>query len=104
MARIVKGDFMTLTKADLINQVQASNAELAKAQALEAVEAILSIIKSSLENGNNVLLSNFGKFSVKDKSSRRGRNPQTGEAMILDARKVVIFKPSGKLLKIVNDK
>ena len=95
---------MTLTKADLINQVQASNAELAKAQAREAVEAILSIIKSSLENGNNVLLSNFGKFSVKDKSVRRGRNPQTGEGMMLEARKVVTFKPSGKLRKLVNDK
>ena len=95
---------MTLTKKYLINKVYKSQSSLSKKETINAVETILRIIKSSLENGNNVLLSNFGKFSVKDKSSRRGRNPQTGEAIILDARKVVIFKPSGKLLKIVNDK
>jgi integration host factor subunit alpha len=64
----------------------------------------LKLIKNSLGNGNDVLLSGFGKFYVKDKSARKGRNPQTGEALLLDARRVVTFKPSGKLRKKVNGK
>ena len=95
---------MTLTKNDLINKVYKSQSTLSKKEAINAVETILSIIKFSLENGKNVLLSNFGKFSVKEKSSRRGRNPHTGKSMILDAKQVVTFRPSGKLLKVVNDK
>ena len=77
---------------------------MTKIQAREAVETILRIIKSSLENGEDVLLSGFGKFSVKSKSDRKGRNPQTGESLMLDARKVVTFKPSGLLRKKVNGK
>jgi len=88
---------MTLTKADLINQIFTSLPGYTSTQAREAVETLLKIIKSSLENGDNVLLSGFGKFSVKDKRPRKGRNPQTGEELILDARRVVTFKPSGKL-------
>jgi len=95
---------VTLTKADLINQVHASNPRLTKAQAREAIETILKIMKASLENGEDVLLSGFGKFNVKDKSARKGRNPQTGEALMLDARNVVTFKPSGILRKKVNGK
>ena len=93
---------MSLTKVDLINQVCTSNPKMNKAQAREAVETILLIIKSSLENGEDVLLSGLGKFNVKAKSARKGRNPQTGESMILDARKVVTFKPSGLLREKVN--
>jgi integration host factor subunit alpha len=95
---------VTITKADLINQVHASNPKLTKAQAHEAIETILKIMKASLENGEDVLLSGFGKFNVKAKSARKGRNPQTGEALMLDARKVVTFKPSGILRKKVNGK
>ena len=95
---------MTVTKAHLINRVHANNLKMTKVQAREAVETILSIIKSSLESGDDVLLSGFGKFNVKAKSSRRGRNPKTGKTMMLDARKVVTFKPSGKLRKKVNGK
>ena len=93
---------MTLTKADLIDQVYASNPKMTKAQAREAVETILYLLKASLENGEDVLLSGFGKFNVKAKSARKGRNPQTGEAVMLEARKVVTFKPSGTLRKKVN--
>ena len=93
---------MTLTKADLINQVHATHLKLTKAQAREAVETILHIMKSKLTNGEDVLLSGFGKFNVNDKSARKGRNPQTGEKLILDARRVVTFKPSGKLREKVN--
>ena len=93
---------MAFTKFDLINQVYASNPKLSKAQAREAVETILRIIKSSLENGADVLLSGFGKFNVNAKSARKGRNPKTGESVMLAARKVVTFKPSGILREKVN--
>ena len=93
---------MTLTKVNITNQVYASNPKMTKAQAREAVEIILRIIKSSLENGEDVLLSGFGKFNVNAKSARKGRNPLTGDSMILDARKVVTFKPSGILREKVN--
>ena len=95
---------MTFTKVDLIDQVYASNPKMSNAQAREAVETILRIIKSSLENGDDVLLSGFGKFNVKDKSARKGRNPQTGESMMLEARKVVTFRPSGNLRAKLNGK
>ena len=95
---------MTLTKVDLINQVYTSNPKMTKAHAREAIETILSIIKSSLENGDDVLLSGFGKFNVKAKSARKGRNPKTGQAVMLEARKVVTFKPSGLLREKVDGK
>jgi integration host factor subunit alpha len=95
---------MTFTKVNLIDQVHATNPRMTKIQAREAVETILRIIKSSLENGDDVLLSGFGKFNVKSKSARRGRNPQTGEDMMLDARNVVTFKPARKLLRLINNK
>lgn len=93
---------MTLTKAHLIDRVQAANPNLSKTRARETVEAVLHILKNSLENGNDVLLSGFGKFNVRDKSARRGRNPQTGEPVRLAARKVVTFKPSKNLRDRVN--
>jgi integration host factor subunit alpha len=95
---------LTITKADLINRVYTANPKLTKVQAYEAVETILKTIKASLENGDDVLLSGFGKFNVRDKSARRGRNPQTGDSLLLDARRVVTFKPSGILRKNVNGK
>ena len=95
---------MVLTKVDLINKVYNSRTALTKKEARKAVETILLILKSSLENGADVLLSGFGKFNVKDKNARRGRNPKTGESMMLDAKKVVTFKPSGLLRKKVNGK
>jgi integration host factor subunit alpha len=93
---------MTRTKADLIHNVFTSLPGYTNIQAREAVEALLKIMKSSLENGDNVLLSGFGKFSVKDKRPRKGRNPQTDEELILDAQRVVTFKPSGKLKDKIN--
>jgi len=88
---------MTLTKADLVQQVYKNHEGLTKAQATESVEALLRISKDSLIMGSDLLLSGFGKFNVREKSSRRGRNPQTGDDLILDARRVVTFKPSGIL-------
>ena len=92
---------MTLTKADLVQQVYQDNA-LTKRQATEVVETILRISKDSLAGGSDLLLSGFGKFSVRDKKPRKGRNPQTGDELILDARRVVTFKPSGLLREKTN--
>lgn len=95
---------MTLTKADLVQQVYKTHPAMTKAQATNSVEAFLAISKAALINGDDLLLSGFGKFNVKDKKSRRGRNPQTGDELTLDARRVVTFKPSGILrTKINND-
>jgi integration host factor subunit alpha len=93
---------MTLTKADLIQQVYKQNEKISKIQATDSVEAFLRISKNSLMTGSDLLLSGFGKFNVKDKKARKGRNPQTGEDLILDARRVVTFSPSGILRDKVN--
>lgn len=71
-------------------------------QAIEAVEALLEIIKFTLESGEDVLVSGFGKFRVREKRERRGRNPATGKDMMLRPRKVVTFKCSGKLREKIN--
>ena len=92
---------MTLTKSQIIEEVRANN-RLTKKQSSETVEALLEIMKETLASGEDVLISGFGKFYVKEKKERRGRNPATGEDMMLDARKVITFKCSGKLRKRVN--
>ena len=93
---------MTLTKAGLVQQVYKQHALLTKKQAAEAVESFLRISKGSLIGGSDLLLSGFGKFYVKDKKARRGRNPQTGGDLMLEARRVVTFKPSGILRNKIN--
>lgn len=93
---------MTLTKADLVQQVYKSHPSLTKSQATNSVESFLAISKEALIKGDDLLLSGFGKFNVKDKKSRRGRNPQTGDELILDSRRVVTFKPSGILRDKIN--
>jgi integration host factor subunit alpha len=95
---------MTLTKANLVDKLATSRININKNEVREAVETLLELMKANLENGDNLLLSGFGKFSVKDKRSREGRNPQTGEKMILETRRVVTFKASGKLKEMVNSK
>jgi len=65
---------------------------------------LLEIIKNTLENGQDVLISGFGKFCVKEKNSRRGRNPQTGKDLTLEARRVVTFKCSSALKDKINSK
>ncbi len=94
---------MTLTKADLVQQVYKNHENLTKAQATESVEAFLRLSKDTLINGSDLLLSGFGKFNVRDKKPRRGRNPQTGDDLTLDARRVVTFKPSGLLRNRINE-
>jgi len=75
---------------------------ITKIQAIEAVEAFLKISKNTLINGSDLLLSGFGRFNVKDKNARKGRNPKTGEDLLLNSRRVVTFKPSGILREKVN--
>ena len=90
---------MTITKADLINSI-CETVNLTKQESASAFESVFETIKGTLESGEDVLISGFGKFHVKDKKERRGRNPHTGEDLILDARRVVVFKYSN----IVRDK
>ncbi len=92
---------MALTKYDMVRQVQEMG--YTQDKSVEMVEALLEIIKSSLESGEDVLVSGFGKFTLKDKAPRWGRNPATEEDLLLDARKVVTFKPSGKLRERINE-
>lgn len=92
---------MTLTKAQIVESVQ-KQIGLPKNRSLQTVETLLEIIKRTLATGEDVLVSGFGKFSVRDKKERKGRNPATGEDMMLAPRKVVTFKCSGKLRKRVN--
>jgi integration host factor subunit alpha len=93
---------MTLTKADIVRQVYEKHNSLTKTEATDAVEAFLKLSKDTLISGSDLLLSGFGKFNVRDKNPRRGRNPQTGEDLDLEARRVVTFHPSGILRSKVN--
>lgn len=96
------GDCMTLTKADIARQIYMNHDQMTKAKAMEAVESFLRLAKGTLIGGEDLLLSGFGKFNVKDKSARRGRNPQTGSELTLAPRRVVTFSPSGILRDKVN--
>jgi integration host factor subunit alpha len=92
---------MVMTKYTVVEKLQ-SDLGFPKKQALETVESLLELIKTSLESGEDVLVSGFGKFCVKEKNERKGRNPATGEDAILPARRVVTFKCSGRLKGMVN--
>ena len=92
---------MALTKAQLVEFIQ-NQTGLPKNRSSEIVENLLEIIKDTLISGEHVLISNFGKFCVNHKDERRGRNPATGDAMMLAPRKVVTFKFSGKLRDKIN--
>jgi len=92
---------MTITKAELV-KILYSNTDLPKEKCGRAVENMFELMKEELEGGNDVLISGFGKWSVNSKNPRKGRNPQTGESLMLDARRVVTFKCSKKLKESVN--
>ncbi|MBI5894857.1 MAG: integration host factor subunit alpha [Desulfobacterales bacterium] len=92
---------MTLTKAQIVEAIAEQNG-FPKNKSIEIVESLLEIIKGTLAGGDDVLVSGFGKFCVKSKRQRRGRNPATGEDLMLSARKVVTFKCSGKLRDKLN--
>ena len=92
---------MTLTKAQIVEMIAEQNG-FAKNKSIELVETLIEIIKQTLESGQDVLVSGFGKFCAKNKGQRRGRNPATGSDLMLAARKVVTFKCSGILRDKVN--
>ena len=87
---------MSLTKTQIVETIAEHNG-FPKSQSFKIVEIVLELIKNSLESGEDVLISGFGKFCVNEKKERRGRNPATGESMILGPRRIVTFKCSGKL-------
>ena len=91
----------TLTKARIVEAVIETNG-YTQQKAHETIEILLELIKQALESGDDVLISGFGKFCVKKKSERRGRNPATGTDMMLRSRKVVTFQCSGKLREKIN--
>lgn len=94
---------MALTKADIIDSL-CTGTDLTKAQSVNLVDALIEIMKRTLENGEDILITGFGKFCVKEKKRRKGRNPQTGQDLMLDARRVVAFQCSGVLRDRINGK
>ena len=93
---------MSLTKAEIIEKVADKRIIASHAQAHNAVEDLLEIIKSTLASGEDVMVSGFGRFCVNKKKARKGRNPATAETMTLPPRRVVTFKCSGKLKTLIN--
>jgi integration host factor subunit alpha len=94
---------MALTKHDIAERIR-NKIDFQKNQSMELTENLIEIIKSSLESGDDLLISGFGKFCVKEKAERKGRNPATGDDAVLPARRVVTFKCSGKLREKINGK
>jgi integration host factor subunit alpha len=92
---------MSLTKDKLITRLQ-TQVGLTKQESRQVVERLFEIMKGTLANGENLLLSGFGKFWVRQKNARRGRNPQTKQSLVLAARKVLVFKASGVLRERIN--
>ena len=92
---------MTLTKIQIVESIQ-NQTSFSRNRSSEILETLLEIIKNTLTSGEDVLVSGFGKFCVKEKRERKGRNPATGEDLMLEPRKVVTFRCSGKLRETVN--
>jgi integration host factor subunit alpha len=92
---------MTLTKAHIVENLFAKNL-FTKGESAQVIETLFELIKQSLEQGDDVLISGFGKFGVREKHQRMGRNPQSGEPVMLPPRTVVTFKCSGILKEKLN--
>ncbi|RLC02763.1 MAG: integration host factor subunit alpha [Deltaproteobacteria bacterium] len=92
---------MALTKTIIAERIQ-NKLNLSRTTTYEIMEEFLEIIKETIENGEDIMISGFGKFCVNEKKARKGRNPATDEEMILPARRVVTFKCSGKLRDLIN--
>jgi integration host factor subunit alpha len=93
---------MSLTKVDIIDSIY-EKIGIPKKECVRIVESIFEIIKDDLDKDNDVMISGFGKWTVKAKKKRKGRNPQTGKELMIGARKVVTFRPSQVLKGAVND-
>jgi integration host factor subunit alpha len=92
---------MTLTKAHIVEDFFAKNL-FTKGEAAQIIETLFELMKQSLQDGDDVMISGFAKFSVQEKDQRRRRNPQTGEPVMLDSRRVVTFKYAGVLKEKIN--
>ena len=91
-----------MTKVELTEKIQFATG-MTKKESVETMEAVFSIMKGTLESGENLKLSGFGNFEVRQKANRRGRNPQTGETITIETRKILTFKPSGTLKQAINE-
>ena len=94
---------MSINKGDIVKSI-CNRCGCSKRQSLEMVESVLETIKKTLESGENVLISGFGKFCVKNKNPRRGRNPATGEDLPMGASRVIVFRCSTVLKDKLNGK
>ncbi len=94
---------MSMTKADIVERIY-KEAGFSKKEAAELVDLVFKVIKDTLARGEKVKISGFGNFSIRDKSTRVGRNPQTGTAMNISARRVLTFKPSQILKEDITDR
>jgi integration host factor subunit alpha len=92
---------MPLTKEKMVTRLQ-TQLGLTKQESRQAMERLFEIMKDTLANGDDLLISGYGKFSVRQKNARRGRNPQTKETLMLKARKVLVFKAAGVLSVFVS--
>ncbi len=90
-----------MTKADIVEKIY-EKVGFSKKESAELVEMVFDIIKGTLEKGDKIKLAGFGNFVVKEKADRRGRNPQTGDEIIISARKILTFKPSQVLKASLN--
>ena len=91
-----------MTKADIVEQIY-EQVGFSKKESAELVEKVFDAIKATLADGEKVKISGFGNFVVRGKNSRKGRNPQTGQEILLEARKVLTFKPSLVLKNLLNE-
>ena len=91
-----------MTKADIIEKIY-EKIGVSKKESAELVELVFEIMKNTLETGDKIKIAGFGNFVVKDKADRRGRNPQTGEEIVITARKILTFKPSQVLKASINN-
>ena len=97
-----KGVGRTLTKADIVEKIHAK-VGFSKKESAEIVDLVLGIVKETLTNGEKIKISGFGNFVIREKKPRRGRNPQTGDAIEISSRRVLTFRPSSILRKGIND-
>ncbi|RTZ94316.1 MAG: integration host factor subunit alpha [Deltaproteobacteria bacterium] len=91
-----------MTKMDLVNSIY-SKVGFSKKDSLMIVENVLEIMKSHLEQGEKIKISGFGNFVVREKRPRRGRNPQTGDQITIEGRRILTFKPSNVLRRLLNE-
>lgn len=91
-----------MTKADLVENVYVKTG-FSKKESADIVEMVFDLIKETLESGEKIKIAGFGNFVVKDKSTRRGRNPQTGEEIKISSRRILTFKPSQVLKASINN-